>query len=323
MSTTGETRAAGRIREIESTSVHRSPHAFIDKRGEPMLIRVLKPARHQEFLRMYLNFRPRNAFHGLPPLLDQACIAWVRRMLRDAVNLVVVSFDRGMVGHSALFPMSETRCELLSAVVPGFQRVGIGTQVTRCAIQTAYELGYQNVWLCVEVTNRVARHVYQKCGFEYVTDSDPAELEMTYDLSAYDQASDVTAADIMKTEVVSVGERTSCREAARRCLAHHVAALPVTDSEGQLAGIVSETDLIGVAALNQTVGDVLTRDVVSVCANTPLHTIVRLFRSRHLRYLPVLGAGNRVVGIVGRHDVLAYYLHAFGSTTGRASGGAP
>ena len=46
-----------------------------------------------------------------------------------------------IVGHTALFPVNRQKCEMLVVVCPGFQNVGIGTELVRTCIDLADELG--------------------------------------------------------------------------------------------------------------------------------------------------------------------------------------
>ena len=87
-----------------------------------------------------------------------------------------------IVGHAALFPVNDKKCEMLVVVCPGFQNLGIGTELVRSCIDLAAELGFERIWLPVDATNVRARHVYRKCGFEYVSNKQGRELDMTCDV---------------------------------------------------------------------------------------------------------------------------------------------
>jgi RimJ/RimL family protein N-acetyltransferase len=63
------------------------------------------------------------------------------------------------------------------------QNLGIGTRLTTCAVQLADALGYDKIWLPVDATNVRARHIYAKCGFEYVAQDSGRELDMCLDLA--------------------------------------------------------------------------------------------------------------------------------------------
>ncbi len=52
------------------------------------------------------------------------------------------------------------------------------------------------------------------------------------------------AQDFMTATVISVPQSATVAEAAELMLAHHVSALPVTDADGKLAGLISEGDLM-------------------------------------------------------------------------------
>jgi len=169
--------------DIGSTTIHRFPHGFINKRAEPILVTTLTEKRHPKLIEMYLAYRPRNSFSGLPPIRDEACIRWVRDMIANGANLVAMSFEEGIVGHGALFPASEDTCEMLLVISPGHQKVGIGGELARCLIQLGQEMDFGQIRLCVEAGNHVARHVYEKCGFAYLTRGLTAELDMSLDLA--------------------------------------------------------------------------------------------------------------------------------------------
>ncbi len=295
----------------ELASIYSEPHAFIDKRGNPILIKPLSDKRHDQLAQMYLGYEPRGSFSGLPPISDKTCVEWVHNMIRTGINLIAISFEEGIVGHTALFPMDAKRCEMFVVVAHCHQNVGIGTQLTRCVIQLAFELEFERIWLSVEHTNQIARHVYQKCGFEYVTHSHVDELDMILDLRRYHEMTDVTVGDVMNKDVVSVHERMSCQGALDTFLAYHVASLPVLDDNDEVVGILTETDMITVGSQRHRVLDVLTRQVITVGPDCPLSKVVRLFNSRKVRCIPVVDGHKKLVGIIGRREVLTFYARTF------------
>lgn len=306
---------AGRLRytyamaiDLSGTTIDTFPHAFITKRSEPVLIQTLQPTRHGQLVEMYLSFEPRNSFSGLPPIADSACTKWVEGMIATGANLVALSFEDGVAGHAALFDIDARTCEIFVCVLPKCQRIGIGTELTRCLIQLAHELDFEGIRLNVEAGNHVARHVYEKCGFRYETRSLIGEVDMSLDLQRYRLTLDVPVREIMNRRVIAVRAETPCRDALGMFLDDGIATLPVVDEAGKLAGILSETDLLAERNLHKLVGEVLTRDVISVQDGTPVAKVIPLFRSRRLRCVPVLDRHMKLVGVVGRRDVLAHYL---------------
>ena len=155
------------------------PRTFHGKNGLPVELHRLPADAGQRLIDMYLAFQPRNSFQGLPPLKDEVCVRWVQDMLRDRhPRHGAVPPRRPIVGHAALFPINRQKCEMLVVVCPGFQNLGIGTELVRSCIDLADELGFERIWLPVDATNVRARHVYRKCGFEYVSNDQGRELDM-------------------------------------------------------------------------------------------------------------------------------------------------
>ena len=52
------------------------------------------------------------------------------------------------------------------------------------------------------------------------------------------------AKDVMKTELVTVGEDTPVKEIARKMLDHDISGLPVVNGQGEILGVISELDLM-------------------------------------------------------------------------------
>ncbi len=138
------------------------------------------------------------------------------------------------------------------------------------------------------------------------------------------------AADLMTRYVLTVAPGTALVDAARLMLEHKVSGLPVTDSSHRLVGVITESDLlrrveIGTDsnAINwfarlfslgaqadayvhthaRKVGDVMTRDPVSVEQATPISEVVALMEAKKIKRVPVLADG-RLVGVVSRADLL-------------------
>jgi len=200
--------------DVADTSIHNSPHAFINKKGDPILIKMLDEKRQRQLMAMYLAYQPRNSFSGLPPIADEACVRWVEGMIATGIDLVALSFDAGVVGHAALFPIDEETCEMLVVVSPAEQEAGIGSELTRCLIQLACELGFEAIRLSVEAGNHIARHVYEKCGFEYLPRGLPGELEMCLNVRRHARNADVILRNSARRD--AIGIKDLCRRSEHR-----------------------------------------------------------------------------------------------------------
>ena len=297
--------------DLSQTSICQSAKVFTDKQGDPILIKPLTEKYHQKLIDMYLAYRPRNSFEGLPPISDEACVNWVKHMINTGINLVALSFDKGMFGHSVLFPMDDTRCEMLIVVTQAHQNCGIGNQLIHCIIQLAYEIGFQKIWLSVSINNFIAKHLYSKCGFEYLPSSDIDQVEMLLDLQQYLQSSRVKVDEVMNREVISVHKQLSCKDAIDIFLKENIGSLPVVNDDGEVISILSETDLIIEANVHRNVNEVLTREVITVQQGSTLDKVIRIFQEKKVRCIPVLDRENKLVGVLGRKDILSYYAKSY------------
>ena len=142
------------------------------------------------------------------------------------------------------------------------------------------------------------------------------------------------AQDIMSREIVTVGPDTEIVEAAKLLLEKRYNGLPVVDEDGKLMGILCQSDLIAqqksipvptlfsfldgfipltsakrmeteiqkIAAIK--VEDAMTRDPVTVKPDTSIDAMAALMVDNNFHTLPVLDGEGKLVGIVGKEDVL-------------------
>ena len=92
----------------------------------------------------------------------------------------------------------------------------------------------------------------------------------------------------------------------------NVSALLVLE-DGKLAGIFTERDyarkviLKGKASKETIIGEIMTRDLITVSSDTSLETCMRLMTGKFIRHLPVLDNG-RLIGIISIGDVVKYII---------------
>lgn len=294
--------------DLHASTISTSPKVFLDKQGHPVIITLLGPEYYEQLLDMYFGYLPRGSIEGIPPFSDEECRQWVRRIIDEGISLVALSFEKNVIGHIVLFPMKKKTCEMLIAVFPQYQKNGIGTQLMRCAVQLAYEIGFHRMWLSVSKTNFVAIHLYNKCGFERVAFTESSQVEMSLDLKRYHPAADIKIRDVMNRQVISVNQNLTCREAVEIFLQNNIDALPVVSDAAGVVGILSQTDLIFKQNIHRKISDIATREVVTVQEDSTIDKAISLFQSKTLRCLPVLNRRKKLVGVLGRKDILAYYF---------------
>lgn len=154
------------------------------------------------------------------------------------------------------------------------------------------------------------------------------------------------ARDIMNTNVISVPAAMDLRDLAKLLLKEGITGAPVVDGKGQLAGVISQTDLVyynltrgdelvfdsgfyhsakvegrHVPAGFQfedfntgCVGDVMTPVVHSVTESATVASVARLMTRKHIHRV-IVRKGRSVAGIISALDVLRVY----GAPSGAAS----
>lgn len=143
-----------------------------------------------------------------------------------------------------------------------------------------------------------------------------------------------TVTDAMTRDPIVVRPETPLNEAIQTLAERRISGLPVVDEQGQLVGIISETDLMwqetGVTppayimfldsviflknpaqyerdlhkALGQTVGEVMSSEPISISPDKPLKEAAQIMHEREVRRLPVVDDAGQVIGILTRGDIV-------------------
>src|SRR5687767_15885070 len=113
--------------------------------------------------------------------------------------------------------------------------------------------------------------------------------------------------DAMTEDPRSIGASASVVEAARLMREQHIGSLPVTEDE-RLVGMITDRDIttrvVAESAVPEStsVGDVYSRDLISVEPDHDLEEALELMARHQVRRLPVVENG-RLVGIVAQADI--------------------
>ncbi|MGB3510363.1 MAG: CBS domain-containing protein [Microcoleaceae cyanobacterium] len=141
-------------------------------------------------------------------------------------------------------------------------------------------------------------------------------------------------ADVMSQDPIVVTPEMPLKEAIKILAERRISGLPVVNDQGKLVGIVSETDLMwqesGVTppayimvldsviflenparyeqeihkALGETVGEIMSKDPLTITPEKPLSAAARLMNDRNIHRLPVLDKNDKLVGILTRGDII-------------------
>jgi CBS domain-containing protein len=107
--------------------------------------------------------------------------------------------------------------------------------------------------------------------------------------------------DVMTTNVITITAEQTKQQAARLLSQHRISGLPVVNAEQRVVGIVTEYDVIG--KQGHTVGEIMTRGIISVTPDTDLDEVGHLLVHKNIKRVPVLDQG-KLVGIVSRADLV-------------------
>ena len=138
---------------------------------------------------------------------------------------------------------------------------------------------------------------------------------------------DISVEQIMTKELKTIGRNENVLQAKQILYESDFHHLPVLDEQGQLEGIISQTDLnrmqSGLSlfrnrdkddyenALFETVRvcEVMTKDLTSLRPSDKIQNAYNVFKENRIHALPVIDKGA-LVGIVTPIDLLEYFFNA-------------
>lgn len=113
--------------------------------------------------------------------------------------------------------------------------------------------------------------------------------------------------------VTTASPLTTLLDIANKLAAKRIGAMVIVGAGGEVAGIVSERDIIrmlgsdGPQCLTRPVSESMTRAVVSCQESDTLEEIMAMMTARRFRHLPVVEDGA-LVGIISIGDVVKHHI---------------
>ena len=126
----------------------------------------------------------------------------------------------------------------------------------------------------------------------------------------------VNVASILKSKgraVSTARPDATLLDVVQKLSAKKIGAIVVVGDNGAVVGIISERDVIrvigeqGVGALNLTVAQVMTKNVISCSETSAIDELMEMMTKGRFRHLPVVDDGA-LVGIISIGDVVKYHV---------------
>jgi CBS domain-containing protein len=119
-----------------------------------------------------------------------------------------------------------------------------------------------------------------------------------------------TAAKLLTSAPIEVWPHTTLREVAELLERNSIGAALVRGTEGGIAGVISERDLVRAIAEggdpdSERAGDYMTFDVEFAHADLPVAAVAEVMLRDRIRHLPVEDDEAKVLGVLSIRDVLA------------------
>jgi CBS domain-containing protein len=119
----------------------------------------------------------------------------------------------------------------------------------------------------------------------------------------------ISIADYMTKHIVTLTQDHSVIDAIKILLDHRITCAPVVDNKGHLLGMFSEMDGMKVfldtvynQGMSGKVGDYMTKNPITVDANSSIVDLAEKFQKLPIRSFPVF-ENSELVGIISRTDL--------------------
>ena len=121
--------------------------------------------------------------------------------------------------------------------------------------------------------------------------------------------------------LISITPDATIVDAADLLAREGIGAVLVVDGNGDLAGIISERDIVrampklGQAVFEATVADLMTAEVITCRPESDVEELMRDMTENRIRHLPVVDDGGKLSGVVSIGDVVRYRVEELEAET--------
>ena len=128
-------------------------------------------------------------------------------------------------------------------------------------------------------------------------------------LEKADQAKlgDSPASQFMSTQFFTLKPNYTIKGTIETFRVHHISGAPVVDFQNKIIGVVSEYDLLILAASKLLSSPIeFKTNITSIYPETTLKDVLVIFYKQKLKWMPVINKEGFVQGVVTRIDVLNF-----------------
>ena len=110
-------------------------------------------------------------------------------------------------------------------------------------------------------------------------------------------------------DVVTIGPDHTIRDALATLARHNFGALVVVDDAYNPIGIISERDIVRLAARNEDcfaipVSQVMTKNLITGVRQDELRAVANTMTEMRIRHLPIVDAQGKLIGIISIGDIV-------------------
>ena len=129
----------------------------------------------------------------------------------------------------------------------------------------------------------------------------------------------------MTSNIVAARQSNTAREIGTKLIIGNFNGLPVIDSNTKLLGIVTAVDILRAARQGKNLDslraiDIMTRNPVVVKRDTEIDEIIDIILQNAIILVPVVDDGDKLIGLVGRLDIMRQNLNEKFVTIGERGG---
>lgn len=143
---------------------------------------------------------------------------------------------------------------------------------------------------------------------------------------------DLKASDIMTTPVHVIDRNSDLADTAQMLADKGISGAPVVDSKGNVLGVISEKDFLGMMGSNRTgsfmeviaqclktkgcvvthmrnnvVCDIMSKPAITASEDTSVSEISTIFMKKTINRVPIVNKDDKLTGIVARSDLVRSY----------------